>query len=76
MENIMPSTFGKRLNWARRRKGLTMEQLAKMAGVSFPSVSKYEGDKQSPTLYTAQCLADVLDISIDWLACRTDKVEV
>jgi transcriptional regulator with XRE-family HTH domain len=53
-----------------------MEQLAKMAGVSFPSVSKYEGDKQSPTLYTAQCLADVLDISIDWLACRTDKVEV
>ena len=76
MENIMPQTLGKRLSWARRRKGLTMEQLAKMAGVSLPSISKYEGDKQSPTLYTAQCLADVLCISLDWLACRSDKVEV
>lgn len=66
----MLETFGQRLRQARKKKGLSLEKLAKACGISLASVYNYDRGGRLPNLYTAVCLADALGVSIDWLAGR------
>jgi transcriptional regulator with XRE-family HTH domain len=64
--------FQERLLLARRRRGLTQERLATEAHLFKTDISKYECGKSMPTLSRLVRLADVLEISTDYLLGRKD----
>src|ERR1700687_3438147 len=47
-----------RLSLARRRRGFTQVQLAKLAGITVRSISDYESEKTDPLPDTVRRLAD------------------
>ena len=47
----------------RRRKKLTLEELAKISGLTYPTVASIENNKTSPSLNTLDALASALNIS-------------
>ena len=60
--------LGKRLRQVRRRKDLTQEQLAAMAGVSPITISRMEqGNAAHAHACTLRDLARALDVSTDYL---------
>jgi transcriptional regulator with XRE-family HTH domain len=62
------SSIGDRLRWARIRKGLTVEQFAKAAGVHKTYVSKIEtGKNQSPSTGVAMRMSQAAGIDYRWL---------
>jgi len=68
--------FGERLKKARSEKELTQKQLADAVGVAAPTISYYEkhsdaSDRKTPALDKVYAIAEVLDVSIDWL-CGKD----
>jgi transcriptional regulator with XRE-family HTH domain len=68
----MYTSFGDRLILLRKKKNLTQEQLAQKTGITVKELAGYEADTVSPSFNVAVKLADVLDISLDFLACRVD----
>lgn len=66
-------SFGDRITLLRKKKKLTQEQLAEQVGISAMELSDYEGDAASPPLKVAVRIADTLDTSLDFLACRVDE---
>ena len=63
------SDVGMRLWRARKQKGLSQEDLAKAAGVRQAAISQLEtGDSQSFRGTTLVAIAQILDVSPDWLA--------
>ena len=68
MEATNPMTFGERLAYARKKKGLNQKQLAKLIGVTQSIISRWENGIQKPYLSTkTQKLIKVLEVSGDWL---------
>lgn len=61
------STFGERLSSLRKQRGLTLEKLGKMVGVSFRVISYYERESKYPPTYLLGPLSKALNISIDEL---------
>ena len=61
-------TIGKRIAELRRKKGLTMDQLAKKAEVTQGQISFYESDDQVPKLPTAVKIAKALEVPLSYLA--------
>ncbi|MBR6215715.1 MAG: helix-turn-helix transcriptional regulator, partial [Spirochaetaceae bacterium] len=66
-QNKKPFRFGEKLRQVRERKGLTLKVVAQQAGVSESLVSQIERNKVSPAIDTLLALADVLDISLEYL---------
>lgn len=62
--------FSERLRSARKQKKLTQNQIAHMLSISNVSYSAYERAISIPSLDTACQLADMLDVSLDYL-CDT-----
>jgi XRE family transcriptional regulator, regulator of sulfur utilization len=56
--------FGKSLKKVRESKGLTQEDLAHNAGISFTTVNNLENGHLNPTLATLYALADGLKIPL------------
>lgn len=69
----METTFGKRISFLRRQKGLKQEDLADMLNVSFQAVSKWENDINCPDISLLPKLAELLDVSIDELMLGEEK---
>ena len=67
--------FIKRLNHIRKAKGFTAQQMADMLNVSLGTYRHYENGHSSPTIYTLVMIADILDVSLDYLMCRDDFIE-
>lgn len=63
-------TFGKRLNAARKSRGYTAQQMADALGVALRSYRFYESDYRQPSYTILVRIADVLDVSTDYLLCR------
>jgi transcriptional regulator with XRE-family HTH domain len=57
-----------RLAIARRRAGLSQSEVAERAGCTPAAISMIEHGKRNPSLDMAHRIADVLDVSLDWLA--------
>jgi len=70
MERV--AIFKERLLLARRRRDLSQEQLADKAGLFKTDVSKYERGQSMPTVARLMRLADVLDVTLDWLCGRKE----
>jgi transcriptional regulator with XRE-family HTH domain len=61
-------TIGRRIAAARALKGLSQTQAAELAGFTQPYLSLLENDKApAPSLHAVSKLADVLEISLDYL---------
>ena len=63
---------GLRISQARSKRGLTQQALADRIGRSVSSLSGYEHDAQLPPLDVANDIANVLNISLDYLAGNRD----
>ena len=67
--------FSKRLNETRKTKGFTAQNMADQLGLALRSYQFYEGGKRSPSFDTLIKIADILDVSTDYLLCRDDFIQ-
>ena len=61
------STPGKRLKYARKKRGLTQEELSKKLNLCRCTIHKLETDKTPLKKTTALSLCKILNINNDWL---------
>lgn len=61
----MANTLGTRIADARKKKGMTQDQLAEAMGVSSQAVSKWENDISCPDITLLPQLADYFGMSVD-----------
>lgn len=66
--------FAKRLKKSRENAHLTKKALSDQSGVSVVSLIDYEAGNKSPNINSVVSIADVLDVSIDWLCGRESLV--
>ncbi|WP_459734428.1 helix-turn-helix domain-containing protein [Peribacillus sp. N1] len=59
--------FGDRLKWLRERSGLTQKFAAEKIGVKNNTLSSYESAKRQPDYTTLKKLADLYDVTIDYI---------
>ncbi|MFY0256513.1 helix-turn-helix domain-containing protein [Chitinophaga sp. 30R24] len=65
-------SFGKRLLEARKKKGISQEEMAAMLGTKGPAIGRYERDEMKPSIEAASKMAKILEVSLDWLVGNTD----
>lgn len=61
----MPTSFGNRLRYFRKKAGLNQEQLAELIDVHLNTVSRWENGDDAPKLAKIRALAQALNISED-----------
>ncbi|ABW19361.1 helix-turn-helix domain-containing protein [Alkaliphilus oremlandii] len=64
-------TFGKRLKKLREEKSWQLEKVAKYLKVSIATVSNYERDFRKPDIDTINKIADLFEVTSDYLIGRT-----
>ena len=72
----MEETLGKRIVAARKRLGLTQDQLAEQLGVTAQAVSKWENDQSCPDIAMLPKLAEIFGTTTDALLGRTTQEKV
>jgi transcriptional regulator with XRE-family HTH domain len=60
-------TFGERLKAARKRRGLTLNDVQERTGVGFRSLSRYENETASPDPDVILELIRLYDVSADYI---------
>ena len=68
-------TLGEKLKEARKRGGLSQEQLAEKLSVSRQAVSKWDSDKGIPDIGNLKAIATLLNISIDYLLDNDSNID-
>lgn len=66
-------TIGERIKEKREELGMTQSKFARKVGMSRQCVSYIENGRFEPRLFSAICIADVLEITLDEL-CGRGKV--
>ena len=64
--------FNSRLNQTRKLRGITAQQMADRLCINIRSYRAYESADRMPNLDMLVLIADILDVSIDYLLCRDD----
>ena len=64
--------LGKRLNLLRKEKGFTAQKMADSLYMSLRNYQKYESGDTYPPLDKLVTIADLLDVSTDYLLCRDE----
>lgn len=64
--------FSDRLNATRKLRGMTAQQMADLLHTGIRNYRKYESGDAKPTLDGLIQLADILDVSTDYLLCRDE----
>lgn len=67
------SDLGSKLKKARENKRLTQQEVADKLGVSNGAISGYERGYRDPDTDTLKSLADLYEVSLDWLKGRDEK---
>lgn len=67
--------FAERIRELRLERGLTQEAVGEIIGVKRFAVYSYEKGRACPEMKGLVALADYFDVSMDYLAGRTDKKE-
>ena len=67
-------TFGEKLKAARKESGLSQEQLAEKMSVSRSAVAKWESDNGMPDVNNLKVMAQLLDVSVDYLLSEDEKL--
>lgn len=68
----MPA-FNERLRTIRKENKLTQKQTAEAIATSEQNYQRYERGSRQPTLPTLIALADLFDVSLDYLVGRSDN---
>ncbi len=66
--------LGKKIRDLRLRRGLTVQQLAELTGLSKGFISQVENSRTSPSLATLQDLARALETSVAYLVVEEERV--
>ncbi|GEB35634.1 MULTISPECIES: helix-turn-helix domain-containing protein [Brevibacillus] len=64
--------LSQRLRTARKAKGLTQEELAERVSTTKGTISNYENNHSTPPNDMLMQLADILEVTTDWLLGRTE----
>ena len=67
--------FNKRLREMRMKCGFTQQNMADKLGISLNAYQKYEQAERSPSLDCLVLIADILNISLDYLLCRDEFIQ-
>ena len=68
--------FEERLLLLRQEFGLTQKNVADAIGVTPRQYQRFEQGEQKPGFDNLRKLADVFQVSVDWLMGRTDRRDV
>ena len=60
-------TIGEKIQYLRRKRGLSQDQLAEMVDVSRQSISKWERDESLPEITKIVILSEIFDVTTDYL---------
>ena len=66
-------SLGDRLYRARKESGLTLEQIAEKLQISYQAYRKFENNKCYPKLDTMMNIAEMYNLSIDYLLEYIDE---
>lgn len=69
----MGTKLSKRLRFIRDQRGLSQKFVAEKIGVRNNTLSGYESGRREPDAATLEKLADLYQVSVDYLLGRTDK---
>lgn len=64
--------FSQRLNQIRKERGISAQNMADLLHTGIRNYRKYESGDAKPTLDGLVQIADILDVSTDYLLCRDD----
>src|SRR5207248_622488 len=68
--------LGERVHMARRRRGLTSGELARLAGTTRVTISRLENRKKPGVSFAVLWrIAQVLQVSLDWLTGQQEQQE-
>jgi len=67
--------IGDILNKTRKSQGLTAQQMADYLNINLRSYRAYESNDRQPSLQTLVKIADKLNVSTDYLLCRTHECD-
>lgn len=65
--------LGDKLLKLRKERKLSQEKLARLIGTSGPIIGRYERGEMVPSVEVASKLADVFDVTLDYLADDTGR---
>lgn len=71
--------LGLRIRAARKLHKYSLEALGEISGVSYATIGNAETGRQMPSLLSAFCIAEVLNVSLDWMTGRSpaaNEVEI
>ncbi len=68
--------IGDKISALRKEKNLSQTDLGKAAGVSREIIGRYERNEVLPSIEVAAKIADVLEVSLDYLAGNSKKAAV
>ncbi len=66
-------SFSKRLYEIRTEKKMTREKLGQLISTSGAIIGKYEREERTPSVEIARKIAEVLEVSLDFLVGNTDQ---
>lgn len=68
--------FNDRLKELRKANGLTQMQMAERMSIAYRNYQRLEADGNTPNYVNLIKIADIFDVSLDYLTGRTDKREI
>ena len=69
-------TFGEKLKNARLEAGYTQEELATRLTVSRAAIAKWESDRGLPDIANLKAIAEVLNVSTDYLLDDGNPIDI
>lgn len=67
------TNFPQKLREERKKRGMTQQEVADKIGINRGSYSNWENGKREPTLDNIIKLANILDVTVDYLLGRSDN---
>ena len=65
-------SVGTKLTEVRKRKALSQAELARRVGTKAPVIGRYEREEAKPSIEVATKIAQVLEVSLDYLVGNTE----
>lgn len=69
---LKDATIGERINYARRKKGMSQKELAKVVGVEDKTIKRYENNKTKISIDMIKKIAETLEVATDYLLGLAD----
>lgn len=67
--------FNQRLRETRAKNQFTQQNMADLLHVSLNAYQKYEQAERCPSLDCLVTIADIFDVSVDYLLCRDEFIK-